>query len=163
MTWRSYLFLVLAVIGLLVATWFLSSHFRHKADLAEFAQAPRDTVYLSVWDTVWHPVVRVKYLTQTVHDTIWEPLPYRADSDTLLYVISADTISERFRAHLEYAQPEPLSPEGFFQNFSVDIRDSIRTVEVTVHHVETVTEWPMWQMIAISTATLGLGVWIGSR
>jgi hypothetical protein len=155
------IFVLVVVVGL--ASWFLSADRQHKKDLAEFASAPKDTVFVSVWDTVWHPVVRVKYLTQTVHDTIWEPIPYRADSDTLLYVISADTISERFRAHLEYAQPEPLSPEGFFQNFSVDIRDSVRTVTVTVRQVETVTEYPIPWFIACGAVFGGLGYYLGTR
>lgn len=162
MTTKGWLFLGTGILVLLVGTWLLSANITRRGCVAEFAQAPRETTYVAILDTVWREVVRIKTLTSVSHDTVYVAKTPTYPAETL-YVIGADTSNERFSLHLEYAQPEPLAPEGFFQNVRVDIRDSVRTVEVTVHHTETVTEWPMWQMIAISTATLGLGVWIGSR
>lgn len=160
-SWQRWLLVVVLGAGIVVAAWFVSASVTRKRLLAEWPHQ-RDTV--TVIDTLWREVVRIKTLPARM-DTLWVYVPAVDTSNRpeSLYIAIGDTISDRFALHIEYAQMRPLHESGAFQNVRLDIRDSVRTVTVTERVVDVREEWPIPWMIAGATVVFGLGVWAGSR
>lgn len=145
MNWKAQLGIGLLVVAVAVAGVWL---WRDSVWRGRINSSPvqRDTTVVTVRDTVEIPVLRA--------DTVYVRRVDSTASTPRWWIAKADTVIDGAKIHLEYNSPLPLSPRGFFSDFSVQLPpriDSVRTVYVA-ERVTFVDERIAWEWIVTAAA-----------